>query len=141
MKKLALFLALALVFAAVATAETVEQPEYPLLYVSDIYLTEDEDLPEEMVVQACFGAIDTTVEAEPVFIGFDSNEIHSFGVAENCVFLVPEDPTNEASDLVPTDDVLSWFEDTMMHAEFYATYKLNEAGDLTELSYCYFPFG
>ncbi|MDD3409821.1 MAG: hypothetical protein PHY12_03335 [Eubacteriales bacterium] len=130
--------------------------------------TEEElsNAPERTLLQGTFGALsaapatdaaqesELAPEADPAaaseLIGFDKSDIHTFWVAENCVILLPKDPL-DPTEIVQIDDLQAWydhanevmadyFDEGQGSYEFYATFEMNDEGDLTKLEYQYFDW-
>lgn len=115
------------------------------LHVTDIFVPDGGDAP---VVQGCFGNIDfSNGEWDMEFVGFDPEETYTLALADGAVLEMAEDPTNPITNVV-VEDLSAWYEgykaaflngDESAEAGFYATYELDEDGNLARLSYVYLP--
>lgn len=172
MKKiLCVLTAILLLASSAAFAE--EEPLYPegynLLKIVDIFTNNDSETGEDvenLLLQATLGALgtDTTEDAaldseaededgfdpETELIGFDMDDVYTFGLAEGCEILLPADPL-DPTEIVQIDDLQAWydkaneimadyFDEGQTSYEFYATFEVNDVGDLTKLEYLYFDW-
>lgn len=141
-------LALLLCCAAAVAEETEDMREfynpegYDMLFVSDIFTGEG----ESQIVQGCFGTVDmTNGEDQMEYVGFDRENVFSLVFAEGAVIEMPDDLMNPVENLpiATFDDLDAWFDGFMeaypYEEGFYATFEMNEEGELTSLSYCYLP--
>lgn len=166
-KLLASFLALMLCVAPVAAlgAEdandylaSINPNGYDMLMITDIFTNEDSELYDDeaeapaasLTVQGCFGTVDMSQgEDAAENVGFDSDDVYSFGLAEDCEMLMPADIMNPVEN-VRIEDLQAWydgakaalqFDETSEEAYvFYAYYEMNQDGNLTRLEYVYFPW-
>ncbi len=156
-KVLALLTALLLMVpAALAAPVSPVNPEgYDRLLVLDIFSNDDAELDEngdfpevvtpEVTVQGCFGSIDLSQgEDAPQFQGFDESGdgVYALGLAENCEILMPTDMMDPVEN-APCEDLVAWFLKVREERDdftFYASFELDENGDLTKLEYEYHPF-
>lgn len=147
MKKFAaLLLAVALLFTvACVHAEDMRAfynpNNYPLLRVTDAFMAEDDSC---CLVQGTFGDIDTTVEWDAEWIGFDKENTFTLVLADDAVIEMPAD-IYSIEDNVPADcaAVIAFADanrEEFNNVDFYCEFEMNEEGVLTKLVYCFYPY-
>ena len=117
---------------------------YTLLKVVDAYL----DDADEYVVQGCFGDAlpleDGETEYDSSWIGFDDELVFALTLDKNAVIEMPAS-IHEIEDNVPgtIEDLIAFVQqlyDEQITVDFYCEFEMNEAGVLTKLVYCFFPY-
>lgn len=150
MKKIfGLLLAVAMLFTC-AYAEngdmrTFYNPnEYTLLKVVDAFLCDDGDY----VVQGSFGDAamleDWETEADGGWVGFDNELVFSLVLDKDAVIEIPASPFTIEDNVPATQEDLTAFVQQLYEESdnvyFYCEFEMNEAGVLTKLVYCFFPY-
>ena len=154
--------------AAADGAAIVNPDGYEFLRVTDIFTNDDseigengEEIPhaESLTVQGVFGAFkypsadDTAPAGESEgmeTLGFDPENTVSLTLAADCEILMPADLTNPVEN-VSIDDLQAWYDAANERVKadlaegesryaFYATFEMNDEGELTKLEYCYFEW-
>ena len=155
--------------AALAEGAAILNPNgYDLLKITDVFTNDDSEMgegdveiphAESLTLQGAFGAItyptldDTASEGESEgmeMAGFAPEDTVCLTLAENCELWMPEDLLNPVEN-IRIDDLQAWYDaanvqmaDYLAEDEgsysFYATFEMNDDGELTKLEYCYFDW-
>lgn len=149
-------------------AEEINPHGYKLLHITDVFTPDPEldenDEPIESeegpVIQCSFGDIDLTDESDPQFIGFEregqddgsdeeekdpfDGETFTLGLSPDCELLLPTDFENPTENHeVAIEDFEDWaaeLSEIKGGIDFYATFEMDDDGNITKLEYFWTPF-
>lgn len=117
---------------------------YTLLKIVDVFLDDADDY----VVQGCFGDAlplkEVEIEADGGWVGFDDELVFPLELDKNAVIEMPasiHELENNVSGTI--DDLIAFMQqlyDEKITPDFYWEFEMNDAGVLTKLVHCFFPY-